>query len=38
MLSRFDPHQRRAILVFASLWTFAIGFAALGALLIASSP
>ena len=38
MLSRLDPSQRRSIVVFATLWGFAIGFAVLGAWLIASSP
>jgi hypothetical protein len=38
MLSPLERSQRRSILVFAALWTFAIGFAALGAWLIASSP
>jgi hypothetical protein len=33
MLSRFDPRQRRAIIIFGSLWLFALGFVALGALI-----
>jgi hypothetical protein len=38
MLSQFSPRQRRAIIVFGSLWVGAIVLAALGALLNASSP
>lgn len=38
MLTPLDPSQKRSILVFATLWAFAIGFAVLGAWLLASSP
>ena len=38
MLSQFSPRQRRAIVIFGSLWISAILFAALGAALIGSSP
>lgn len=38
MLSRFDPRQRRAILVFGGLWTAALIFVALSALLAGWSP
>jgi hypothetical protein len=38
MLSRFEPRQRRAIIVFGSLWALAVGFVALGALLLGGSP
>lgn len=38
MLSRLDPRQRRALLVLGSLWTCAIAFIALAALLALGSP
>ena len=38
MLPRFDPHQRRALLVLGSLWACAFAFIALGALLALGLP
>jgi hypothetical protein len=33
MFSGFEPRQRRAIVVFGSIWVLALGFFALGVLL-----
>jgi hypothetical protein len=38
MLSHFNARQRRAILVFGSLWATSIVFVALGAVLTGGSP
>jgi len=38
MLSRFDPRQRRGIIVVGSLWLAALVFMGLSALLTGASP